>query len=370
LKISVISTTTYATPPISYGGEIFFWNLAEALAQLGHEVHLYAAPGSKCPTNGFLHYIKGSYGAIDLQAEHEVYEVYKDEILSSDFIIECSHDHLVAEQIYWFRKEHAHKVFNVLNGVVTIWPRCKPWNMIVGSNKWKELVVNAITQFKGTPWEKSQYDIPLPNRIEEKECHVIPWAINTDFYCPNPEEPYEKEDYFLWVGRLTPYKGFHTVLRLAEELKLHIKVLGSVEILEHQYYRQKYKEDAQKAIDAGAQIEFVEESAPFGHEQKRDLYRKAKALIFPVESHEPFGLVVIEALACGTPVITSTFGAMPEIVERSSTGFLCESLEEYGHAIDLIETIKLENCREDAVSRFDRKIAAQMYLDLYKRLSK
>lgn len=368
MRIVVISTTTYSTPPVSYGGEVFFSDLAEALAQLGHEVHLFAAPGSKCPTNGFLHYIRGTYGSISFEVEHEVYEVYKDELLKSDFLIDCSHNHLIAEEIYWFHREHAKKLFNVLNGAVTIWPRCRPWNMIVGSNKWKELVVNAVSQFKGTPWEKSEFDIALAKRFEETEVHVIPWACDTSFYSPN--ENYPKKDYFLWVGRPTPYKGIHKAIKLAMTMDVPLKVLIRTRaILEHEHYGVKYSEMIEKANAKGAKIEVVEEAKePFGQMFKRELYRNARALLFPSESNEPFGLVLIEAMACGCPVICSNLGALPEIIENGINGFVCSSNEEYLEAIKNIGSISPEACRKIAVEKFDRRVAAQNYLDLYDRL--
>jgi len=366
LRISVISTTTYSTPPISYGGEVFFWDLAEALAQLGHEVHLFAAPGSKCPTNGFLHYIRGTYGSISLVAENEVYQIYKDELLKSDFIIDCSHDHLVAEQIYWFHREHAKKLFNVLNGVVTIWPRCRPWNMIVGSNKWKELVVNAVSQFKGTPWEKTQFDISLPKRFEENEVHVIPWACDTSFYTLKQG----RYDYLLWVGRPTPYKGLAKAIDLVAKADVTLAVLMRKQaIAEHEYYGVKYSELIRQANAKGAQIHVVEEvKEPYGNMLKRELYQGAKALIFPSESNEPFGLVLIEAMACGCPCIVSNLGALPEIIENGVNGFVCSNEEEYLQAIQNIDLISPETCRKVAVEKFDRLVVAQNYLNLYEKL--
>ncbi len=346
---------------------MFFWDLAEAFGQLGHEVTLYGAPGSKCPTGGFLRYIRGTYGSINLAAEYEVYEVYKDEILKSDFIIDCSHNHLVAEQIYWFHREHAKKLFNVINGVVTMWPRCRPWNMIVGSSKWKELVVTATSQFKDTPWEKSDFDIPIPKRFEENEVHIIPWACDTSFYTPNLSDP---SDYLLWVGRPTPYKGMAKAIKLVTKADVPLKVLlRKKAILEHEVYGVKYSELIKKANENGAKIEIVEEAKePYGNEFKRELYRNAKALIFPSESQEPFGLVLIEAMACGCPVICSNLGALPEIIKDCANGFVCANDKEYLIAIENIDVISRETCRKIAVERFDRSVAAQNYISLYEKL--
>lgn len=370
LNISVISTTTYSCPPLSYGGEIFFYDLSCGLSELGHNVTLFAPPGSQPPKpNGELKYIRGTYGSISLAVEHEVYQANKEELLKSDFIIDCSHNHLVAEQIYWFHREHAKKLFNVLNGVVTTWPRCRPWNMIVGSNKWKELVVNAVSQFKGTPWEKSQFDISLPKRFEENEVHVIPWACDTSFYTPS-QSAHPVYDYLLWVGRPTPYKGLAKAIDLAVKAKVAFGILlRKHAISEHEYYGVKYSEIIRKASENGAEIGVFEEAKePFGSKFKRELYRNAKALIFPSESHEPFGLVLVEAMACGCPCIVSNLGALPEIIENGVNGFVCSNEEEYLAAIKNIDSISRETCRKTAVERFDRTVAAQNYLSLFEKL--
>ncbi|MCL6578420.1 MAG: glycosyltransferase [Candidatus Bathyarchaeota archaeon] len=369
LNIAVLSTSTYACPPISYGGEIFFYDLSCGLAKLGHSVTLYAAPGSKPPEpSGSLKYMRGSYGNIAPSFEYEVYKMYKEEILRSDFIIDCAHSHAVAEQIAWFHREHKCKVFIVQNGVVTHTPRCDPWNIIVGSSIWKRLIVQGISQFKDTPWENSGLDSFMLKRFPEEEVHVIPWATNTEFYCPDPDAPYEKEDYLLFCGRPTPYKGLHTAIKLAEETKIPLKIFSSIAQIEHQFWRSYYIEMIDKAKAKGAKIELVEERIPFGYEQKRDLYRKAKALIFPYEHNEAFGLTIIESLACGTPVITSNLGAAPEIVKDGETGFLCKTLEAYEEAVNHVEALNPEACRKDAVERFNRTRIAQMYLDLVKKL--
>ncbi len=296
-----------------------------------------------------------------------MYYINKDDLLKSDFIIDCAHNHMTAEQIYWYHREHAKKVFNVLNGIVTHWPRCRPWNMIVGSNKWKELVVNAVSQFKGTPWEDTQFDIPIPKRFEENEVHIIPWACDTSFYTPAEKL---QGDYFLWVGRPTPYKGMAKAIELVAKADVPFKVLLRKQaILEHEIYGLKCSDFIQKANENGAKIEIVEEAKePFGSTFKRELYRNAKALLFPCESQEPFGLVLIEAVACGCPVICSNLGALPEIIENGVNGFICANDEDYLNAIQNIDSISRETCRKTAVERFDRKVAAQRYLSLFDKL--
>ena len=368
IKIAFISTCTYATPPRTYGGECFWWNLCCAFSQMGHFVHLFAAAGSKCPSNGKLTYNICTYGeTANRVAESNVPKLYMPEILDADYIIDASHEKLVMQEIWNFHREHAWKTINVLNGLVTGWPMCHKWNIVVGSQKWKELSLLGLSQFHETPWAKDYGAVltPLP---PGSIVAVIPWATNTEFYCPSD---YSKEDYFLWFSRPTPYKGLHRAIRLAQDMGIRLVVAMPMEISEHQYFGEHYLQQINEAVAKGAKIEFVKLPGDSRHHiAKRELYRKAKALLFTIEAAEPFGLTVIESLACGTPVIASRIGAMPEIIKHGETGYLAhiDSDDGFKMAIENIEKIDPKACVEDARKRFDRSVAAVRYIELWQKL--
>lgn len=327
---------------------------------MGHEVHLFAAPGSRCPTNGFLHYIRGSYGIINTSFEREVYDWHWEEIKKADFIIDCSHQHWVGERIYHNHPEYKDRIVNVLNGLVT-WLPNPPYNLILGSKAWYEHSIRGQSQFFGTRWEE-KYGKTIPPLNPDACRGIIYWRCNTDFYAPSN---YEKDNYLLCLGRPTPYKGLHNAILLAAKLGATLKILMPMENPEHKHWGEFYLEMIRDANSKGAGIEVV--SFPQNsqnHLLKRELYRRAKALLFLVEAHEPFGLVVIEALACGCPVIVSAMGAMPEILRHGKTGFLCETLEDMENAVKGIDEINPEECRREAVARFDRKQSAIQFLGL------
>ncbi len=354
MRIGVISTTTFATPPEKYGGEFYFWLIAKGLAEMGHEVWLYATPGSKIPPNGKLRLIRATYGSIDLSAESEVWDYYKDEILEHDFIIDCSHNHIVAEKIRFFYPEHMNKIVNVLNGIVSNIPRPEPYNLIVGSKSWYECLVKGWSQYKGTIWEKLYGDRIHPVK-PEAIVGIIPWATDIEMY----KFKEEKEDYFLYCGRLTPYKGFHTFIRLARRFpnKKFIAII-SIAVKDHKEWFEKYK----PAIESTPNLEV---KINVSHEEKIKLYQNAKAFIAPYESREPFGLVVIEAMSCGTPVIASHIGTMPEIIDKG--GVLCKSFDEFVEAVKNIDDIDPKDARKNA-KKFDYRNVVPKYLDVYKKL--
>ena len=330
------------------------------MAQMGHEVHLFAAPGSKCPTNGFLHYVRGSYGIINSAFEREVYGWHWGEIKKADYIIDCSHLHIVGERIYHQHPEYKDRVVNVLNGLVT-WMPDPPYNLILGSKAWYTLSILGWSQFFGTHWEE-EYGRTIPPLNPEACRGIIYWRCNTDFYAPSG---YEKDDYFLCLGRPTPYKGLHNAILVAAKLGVTLKVVMPMQNPEHKHWGEFYLETIRDANSKGANIQVV--SLPENsqsHLLKRELYRRAKALLFPIEAHEPFGLVVIEALSCGTPVIASNMGAMPEILRHEKTGFLCYGLDDIENAVKRIDETNPEECRREAVMRFDRKQSAVQFLAL------
>jgi glycosyltransferase involved in cell wall biosynthesis len=104
------------------------------------------------------------------------------------------------------------------------------------------------------------------------------------------------------------------------------------------------------------------------HEAKKYLYQKAKAFLFPLQFEESFGLVSIEALSAGTPILTLNMGAQKEIVEHGKTGFVANNLDELSRCIEEVDDLKPEDCRKAAVERFDRKVMAKNYMKLYKEV--
>lgn len=364
MKIAILSTLTYSCPPISYGGEIFWYDLCCSFLELGHEVTLYAASGSQVPPGGKLRYLPCTYGTFDVGAESRAVEWYIDEILSHDFILECSHARYVAEEIFCFHPELRYKVFNVLNGVAV--PRI-PYNIVVGSQKWQDLMEKGETQFKGTPWEEMYGSNQQPLNNGEILGHIH-WACNTRFYTPG-DAP--KENYLLWMARPSPYKGLHKALLIAEKTGLPLKLVMPTKMEEHIYFSGTYSEPIRFAQERGAKIEIVHLPENSQHHiLKRELYRRAKALLVPYESHEPFGLVLIEALSCDTPVIASDIGAFPEIIRHGETGYLCSNDEDFLFATGYIlgDGITSKVCRDDAEKRWDRLHAAKKYLNLFERI--
>ena len=176
-------------------------------------------------------------------------------------------------------------------------------------------------------------------------------------YNPNPEGKY-----LAFLGRLCRIKGVHTAIDIAKAAHQQLKIAGTIAScgpdLEY------FKNEIEPRID-GNQIQYI---GSVDDKQKSEFLGQAGALLFPIEWEEPFGLVIIEAMACGTPVIALKRGAVPEIVSDGINGFICNSKSEMISAIGNIYRISRQQCRKTVETRFCAEKAALEYERLYARL--
>lgn len=153
----------------------------------------------------------------------------------------------------------------------------------------------------------------------------------------------EAEDYLLFTGRIVPEKGIKEAIQVAQETNNRLLIIGPVYPEAQDYFDQYIKPQLNDKI---LYLGFMEQS----HLTK--YYQKAKALLTPVQWEEPFGLTTVEAMACGTPVISLHRGAAPEIIVNGKTGFIVNSIAEMVEAVKKIDTIKRKDCREHVKEKF------------------
>jgi glycosyltransferase involved in cell wall biosynthesis len=173
---------------------------------------------------------------------------------------------------------------------------------------------------------------------------------------------YASGSYLAFLGRLTKEKGPETAIRLAKATGLPLRMAAKIPRSETRYY----KERLQPIID-NDQIRLVGELNDAG---KGDLLRGASALLFPIDWPEPFGLVMIEAMACGTPVIAFRRGSVPEVIDEGVTGFIVDNEDEAIAAIKRIGELDRRRVRARFEERFTARRMAQDYLSLYEALLK
>jgi glycosyltransferase involved in cell wall biosynthesis len=167
--------------------------------------------------------------------------------------------------------------------------------------------------------------------------------------------------YLAFLGRITPEKGIEEAIAVARMAGIPLKVAAKVDPVDQEYY-----EDQIQPLFDDPLVEFVGEVTD---EEKDAFLGQALALLFPIKWPEPFGLVMAEAMATGTPVITSRFGSVPEVVEDGVTGVLCDSVEEMALACERVERLDRSACRQRVEQRFSMQAMVDGYEAIYQRLT-
>jgi glycosyltransferase involved in cell wall biosynthesis len=221
----------------------------------------------------------------------------------------------------------------------------------------KERGLRGASDYDGSPLPGDAPGRPI------KDAHVVYGGVRTDWYTPT----YDKGEFFLWMNRWHLAKGFHIAIELAKKTGIELVMAGEHPDREWHDVQRACLADARRLAEGVPNIRFEWLSAdPDHHESKRELYRRAKALLYTVQFQEPFGLSQVEAMACGTPIVGIGYGSVPEVVEDGLTGFVrSDSLDDLAEAVGKIDSIDPKICRSRAVERFDIRVMAESYLKEY-----
>jgi glycosyltransferase involved in cell wall biosynthesis len=171
----------------------------------------------------------------------------------------------------------------------------------------------------------------------------------------------EKDDYVLWIGRFSPDKAAHLAIDAARSIGRRIILAGKLnEPREHEYFNDEI------APRLGLDATYIGEADAA---RKRELYSHAYCLAFPIQWDEPFGMVMVEAMACGTPVVATRRGSVPEVIEDGVSGFIVDTMDEFAAALARAGELKPADCRARALAKFDLPVMAAGYEQLYRVLS-
>ena len=320
-------------PPPSYGGtEAVVDNLARGLAARGHEVRLFTVGDSSCPVrrSWFFEHSVQPTGETVPEAAHVV-AAYED-LADCDLI----HDHTILGPLLWARTRGGTPLVTTNHGEFTV-PVRKIYSAMAG-----RIAIVAISH--------SQRDSAPEIPVEA----VIHHGIDLHRYRYGPGGG----GYLLFLGRMSPNKGVHDAIRLARRAGRRLILVTKMwEPGERLYFSQEV------LPLLGEDVELLTETTL---PQRIELLRHADALIDPIRWPEPFGLVMAEALACGTPVLAFPRGAAPEIVDHGQTGFL---YDDETLLVDApIESIDRHACRIAAERRFSVERMTRDHELLYERL--
>jgi hypothetical protein len=185
---------------------------------------------------------------------------------------------------------------------------------------------------------------------------VVPNAVDIEEHCCGGE----KEDYLVYVSRICEDKGVEQAILMAKEKGQRILLAGKIDPGRDREY---FENRVRPHVD-GERVVYLGEVSS---REKVRVLQHARAFLFPIQWEEPFGLVMIEAMACGTPVLATRWGAVPEVVQHGVTGFLADSPQELLAYIDRIDDIDPQACRKAAEERFSPEVMAASYSDIYRR---
>ena len=167
-------------------------------------------------------------------------------------------------------------------------------------------------------------------------------------------------DYLAFLGRISPEKRVDRAIEIAARAGMKLKIAAKIDAADQQYY-----DSTIKPLMGHANVEFIGE---IGEHEKAEFLGNAFAYLFPIDWPEPFGLTMIEAMACGTPTIAFNCGSVPEVMQDGVTGFIVEDLDQAVAAVKNIATVDRTACRDAFEKRFTAQRMADGYLDLYQSM--
>ena len=339
MKIAQLAPPWIAVPPEGYGGtEWVVKHLCDGLTAHGHEVHLFATGDSHTPATLHALFPTGMperIGQTGYDARHVAWSLAQIEA-AGDF--DLVHDHsgfLVVAFARYLRLPVIHTVHcafdEVATGVYAQFPDAVAY-----------VSISDFQRTLGPPgmnWAGTAYNA-MP---------VDGWPYAT-----------EKDDYLLAFGRICEDKGFHLAIEVARRTGHRLIMAGVVQ----EWYRDYYEERIVPQVD-GEQIVFEGEVPD---ERKRQLFARAKAFVFPILWPEPFGLVMTEAMASGTPVVALRNGSVPEVLDDGVTGFICDDVDGMVAAVGRLGEIDPAVCRRTVEERFSVERMTRGCEALYERL--
>jgi len=337
MRIAQIAPLWERVPPFRYGGiELIVSLLTDELVRRGHEVTLFASGDSI--TKADLKSVHDQ--ALRLDPTIKEHSLYEQMMLSGlyqqadDFDIIHSHLGHGALPYCAFAKtptiHTTHGIFTPDNEKLFRQYADQPFTSISEAQREPRLGINYV--------------------------HTVYNGIDPDAYefQATPTQP----PYLAFVGRLSPEKGPEAAIKIARATGLPLKMAGKIDVVDREYF-----DEVLKPLIDGEQIQYLGEVS---HEEKVQLLKNATVTLFPITWREPFGLVMIESMATGTPVIGMALGAVPEVIAHGKTGFICHSLEEMSQAIPEAMKLDRQTCRDYVLSRFSVQTMVNEYEQAYK----
>jgi glycosyltransferase involved in cell wall biosynthesis len=340
MRIAQVSPLYEAIPPRLYGGtERVVSYLTDALVDLGHSVTLFSSADAR--TRAKLIAVRDQAIRLDpsplksdLAAHLAMLDVLRERADEFDVI------HFHIDLIHFpFFESIAHRTVTTLHG------RLDVKDLPEVHRRWHQFPLVSISDSQRAPLPQAHWVATVH--------HGLP----LDLYEPSATGG----DYLAFVGRISPEKRPDRAIEIARRSGRTLKIAAKVDAADVGYFHETIE-----PLLAGPHVEFVGE---VDEERKNELLAGACAVLFPIDWPEPFGLVMIEAMACGTPVIAWECGSVREVVDDGVTGFIVHSEDEAMEALGRLASLDRRRVRSVFERRFGAKTMARNYLDVYAKLA-
>jgi glycosyltransferase involved in cell wall biosynthesis len=338
MRIAQVAPLAEAVPPKLYGGtERVVAYLTDALVELGHDVTLFASGDSDtkatlCPiwprALRLDPDVKDHFAPLFMQIETVARRAHEFDL------IHCHIDYFG----YPLLRRLATPSVTTLHGRLDL-PELPPLYRLYG-----DIPVVSISNSQRVPLPEANFVATV--------LHGLPQNLLS--------KGEGRGGYLAFLGRISPEKAPDAAIRIAARAGIPLKIAAKVDRVDQEYFKTTVE-----PLLGQADVEFIGE---IREDQKQEFLGNAAALVFPIAWREPFGLVMIEAMACGTPVIAFENGSVPEVLEDEVTGFVVHSEDQAIEAVQRIGTLDRNRIRGEFERRFTAQRMAQNYLKLYERL--
>ena len=347
LKIAQVAPLWFSIPPKNYGGiEWIVYLLCEGLKKRGHKVTLFATGDSKVSCKLVATYPRSLIESGISWQDPTFNLMNLTEAFKRAGSFDIIHTHVDLWECF----------FSPLTKTVSLHTIHNPL-YVRNTSPQKNSRLLTLEYFRNQNFVAISRSQKRISAAKLNFVDVVYNGIKIEDFKFNPKP----KDHFIWCARIDKHKGIENAIEIAKRANIKLILAGRLDPTQREYFEKRIKPHL------GKQIKFIGE---YSQKEKSDFFGQATALLYPIEWEEPFGLNMVESMACGTPVVAFKRGSVPEVVKDGKTGFAVEKIEEAVEVVKMIGKIKREDCRQWVEKNFTAEIMVKNYEKLYYKLLK
>jgi len=342
LRIAQIAPLWFSIPPKKYGGiERIISFLTEELVRRGHKVTLFAAGNSKTKAK-LVSFIKK--GAISKGVNWH------------DYYYNLLNHSIAFERASQFDIIHCH--WGIMGGFFQKFTKTPVLHTL------HNIPCQIDPRWKVYKYYKDDLNLVFLSKSERKNAPIRfkhSWVVYNGIDISQFRLNLKPKAHFIWIARVCPAKGIKEAIEIAKRAKVKLLLAGQIQPHHREYFEKEIKPEL------NSQIHYLGE---LSQEELSDFYGQAKGCLYPISWEEPFGLIMAESMACGTPVIAFNRGSVPEVIKDGKTGFIVKNINEAVRAIKKIDQIDRRECRKWVEKNFTVEKMVDEYEKVYYEILK